>query len=145
MVLIQIRDNRVKPRLKRLEALASRILGDLGKADKELSVLITDDEEMRTLNKRFRGIDRTTDVLSFAQESGAAEPAAGDSSLLGDVIISMDRAEAQAREYGVSVDEELGRLLVHGVLHLVGYDHEAGDEEASRMRDIEEKYSTGGR
>lgn len=117
----------------------------MGKADKELSVLITDDEEMRTLNKRFRGIDRTTDVLSFAQESGAAEPAAGDSSLLGDVIISMDRAEAQAREYGVSVDEELGRLLVHGVLHLVGYDHEAGDEEASRMRDIEEKYSTGGR
>jgi probable rRNA maturation factor len=95
-----------------------------------LSVVITDDEAMRELNRQFRDVDAPTDVLAFGSgEEGDFVTAPEEPAYLGDVIISYPRAVAQAEEYGHSVDRELALLTVHGLLHLLGYDHE---DEAER-------------
>jgi probable rRNA maturation factor len=121
--------------------LAGRILSDSGRSEAELSILITDDEEISSLNRSYRGIDRPTDVLSFSQIEGEGPFTWPE--LLGDVVISSETAERQALELGHTVLDEMKRLLVHGVLHLLGFDHE-GDEEAARiMREAEEKYLQG--
>ncbi len=94
----------------------------------ELSLVITGDEQIRALNRTYRGIDAPTDVLSFATDEGFfAEP---DTPLyLGDILISYPRAVEQAAEYGHSAQAELDLLVVHGVLHLLGYDHATEDAE----------------
>jgi probable rRNA maturation factor len=117
--------------------LGLRILRDLGSPDAELSVLVTDDREIRDLNRRYRGKDMATDVLSFSQSEGEGGT---DSNLLGDVVISWDRAVSQGEEYGHGTRAELRRLLVHGVLHLFGFDHEGNGEKADRMKELEEKF-----
>jgi probable rRNA maturation factor len=98
-----------------------------------VTLVITDDEGIRELNRDFLGRDTPTDVLAFsAQETGegfVTAPEAG--TYLGDVIVSYPRAVAQAEEYGHSVAEELSLLIVHGVLHLLGYDHATEEEKAS--------------
>jgi probable rRNA maturation factor len=107
----------------------------------ELSLVLTGDSPIRELNRAFRGKDRSTDVLSFPQlddcaavrpEYAAAhhetEPAA-----LGDVVISVDTALRQAERFGVSPESRLRTLLIHGVLHLLGYDHEKSRTDARRM------------
>jgi len=94
-----------------------------------LSVVITDDEAMRELNRQFRHVDAPTDVLAFGSgEEGDFVTAPEEPAYLGDVIISYPRAVAQAEEYGHSVDRELALLTVHGLLHLLGYDHVAEAE-----------------
>lgn len=103
----------------------------LGLRSAEVSVLFVGDRAMRSLNRRYRGKDRTTDVLSFSFREGAFGGLRPD--LLGDIVISMPVAERQARAYGETVTRELDRLLVHGLLHLIGYDHERGETEARRM------------
>ncbi len=86
---------------------------------------------MRELNRVYRQIDRTTDVLSFhLTETGFPRP--GDP--LGDIVVSMPKATAQAAEYGVSLHDETLRLLIHGLLHLVGYDHERNTYQKRRMQ-----------
>ena len=97
----------------------------------EIAIVLGDDALLRELNRRWRGIDRSTDVLSFAyQESGAEGPVGGD------LVISMDRARAQAKRYRVSLGSELARLIVHGTLHLAGHDHhEAGERAHMRRRE----------
>lgn len=107
-----------------------------GRPAAELSVLFIGDDAMRTLNRRYRGIDRTTDVLSFSLREGAFGGVAPD--MLGDIVISVPRAVRQAREAGHSLRSEIDRLLVHGLLHLLGYDHEGNPSEARRMRRREE-------
>ncbi len=97
-----------------------------------MSVLFTGDGAMRTLNRRFRGIDRTTDVLSFSFREGAFGDLRPDN--LGDIVISVPRAERQAREAGHPLAREIEILLIHGLVHLLGYDHERGPSEARRMR-----------
>ncbi len=87
---------------------------------------------MRTLNRRYRGKDRTTDVLSFPMREGAFADLRPE--LLGDIVISVPAAERQAKEAGHSLIREIERLLVHGLLHLLGYDHERGPAAARRMR-----------
>jgi probable rRNA maturation factor len=97
-------------------------------------VLVASPGRVRRLNLDYRGIDSTTDVLSFPMYDSPREfPPAADF-LLGDIVINPVRAEAQARERGVSLDEELRRLLVHGLLHLLGYDHERNSYQRSKMR-----------
>lgn len=86
---------------------------------------------MRVLNREWRGKDRPTDVLSFAQQEG---PGGAPDGLLGDVVISLDTACRQAAERGSRVGPEADRLLIHGVLHLLGYDHECSETEARRMQ-----------
>ena len=98
----------------------------------ELSLIITDDEEIRKLNRRFRGVDAPTDVLAFG--GGADEQLASIPEIppyLGDVVISYQRALAQAGELGHAAAEELGLLVIHGILHLLGYDHQ--EEAAARQ------------
>lgn len=113
------------------ERIAAAILECLGRADAELSVALVDDERMRGLNRDWRGKDATTDVLSFSQVEGETMSSGVD--LLGDVVISVPVLERQAADGGWTVDEELARLLLHGVLHLLGFDHES-DEDARAMR-----------
>jgi probable rRNA maturation factor len=106
----------------------------------ELSVLITDDAEIHELNRDYRQIDAPTDVLSFAAEEG--EPGfvrpADMPRILGDLVISYERVVAQAAEYGHSTRRELAFLTVHGVLHLLGYDHERSAADQVQMREREE-------
>jgi len=87
---------------------------------------------MRALNRRYRGIDHATDVLSFSQREGQFSDLRPD--ILGDIVISVPTAVRQARERNHSLGREIERLLVHGLLHLLGYDHERGPTEARRMR-----------
>ncbi len=92
---------------------------------------MVDDEAIHTMNREYRGIDRPTDVLSFPAAEGEAVLAIPDG-FLGDIAISLPRAEAQAEEYGHSLVRELSFLAVHGTLHLLGYDH-LTDEDRLRM------------
>jgi probable rRNA maturation factor len=103
----------------------------------ELSLIITDDEAVRELNRRFRGVDAPTDVLAFgagADEHFATAP--GSPPYLGDVVISYQRALAQAEELGHAVAQELKLLVIHGILHLLGYDHQE-EAAAQKMRERE--------
>ena len=109
---------------------AARLLQLLG-VDAELSVVLVDDAEIRRLNATYRRIDRSTDVLAFAMREG--DGATLSSALLGDVVISLDTAARQAAARAVAVADEVRLLLAHGVLHLLGYDHERSPAEARRM------------
>ncbi|MBQ1876305.1 MAG: rRNA maturation RNase YbeY [Selenomonas sp.] len=112
---------------------AAETVGKLyGVENGEVSVTLTNNEYIHQLNKQYRGIDRPTDVLSFAlNESEEPEIEDGpDVNVLGDLIISVERAQEQAADYGHSVRREVAFLTVHGMLHLLGYDHM---EEADRL------------
>jgi probable rRNA maturation factor len=99
----------------------------------ELSIAIVELAEMTELNEQYRGKSGPTDVLSFGCDDPCAVVGPDEPVTLGDVVIAPEIAEAQAAEYGHTVEEELNLLLVHGVLHLLGYDHEA-DEDAAAMQ-----------
>lgn len=123
-----------------LRADAGRLMRAAGLSECELSLTLTTDRAIRRLNRDYRGIDAPTDVLSFSQieQAGAAPPdprSVKNSAGLpvGDVVISIDTALRQAREYRVSPAARLRRLLVHGFLHLIGYDHERSPADARRM------------
>lgn len=135
--------------------VAAAALDGIGKSGEGLSVVIADDETVAELNRTHRGLDETTDVLSFsyqhsgtyhgddAQDSGP--PTTDDFILppevdqdLGEIVISYPQAERQAAQVGHSVQKELAVLLAHGILHLLGYDHE-DDEEAAEMKHREQK------
>ncbi|NLL17492.1 MAG: rRNA maturation RNase YbeY [Clostridia bacterium] len=101
----------------------------------EVSVALVDDETIRELNRDYRNVDRPTDVLSFAyREDDPDEPDydidPSEEDVLGDIIISLERAKVQAEEYGHSLERELGFLVAHGFYHLLGYDHLEPEEEA---------------
>lgn len=117
-----------------LESVALTAMTQLDVEHGELSILLTDDAAIHPLNRDWRGKDRPTDVLSFSQVEG--EPVPGAPLVLGDVIISLETASRQAAERGHSVQREVEILLVHGIVHLLGYDHEE-DEEAAEMEAIE--------
>lgn len=119
---------------------AADVIGELYDVEKsELSITLTDDEHIHALNKQYRGIDRATDVLSFAfRESDEPEVIGADFDILGDVIISLERATAQAEEFGHSFLREVIFLEVHGLLHLLGYDH-IDDAERLEM-ETEQKF-----
>lgn len=99
----------------------------------ELSLLLTTDEAIRRLNREFRGIDRATDVLSFP----GGDPLPGQPAFLGDLAISLDTARRRAAEDERPLAAELARYLAHGLLHLIGYDHEVSTEEARKMASME--------
>ena len=98
----------------------------------EVSVLLTDDNAIHELNLQYRDTDRPTDVLSFPTEEDEAEGEDG-AVLLGDIVISLERAKAQSEEYGHSFEREVAFLTVHSVLHLLGYDHETSEEDEKDM------------
>ena len=101
-------------------------------ADTEVSVTFTDNEGIRAVNSQFRGIDAPTDVLSFPLTE--YESASFPESSLGDIVISLERADEQAKEFGHSFEREIAFLTVHSMLHLLGYDHVNSEEEDAEMR-----------
>ena len=104
----------------------------------EVSVTFTDNAQIHELNKKFRGVDRPTDVLSFPLfdfEGESEEPPVDElMGMLGDIVLSLEQAKAQAEEYGHSFEREVAFLCVHSMLHLLGYDHETGEEDEMDMR-----------
>lgn len=122
----------VTPQIKRLivSAAAAALEYENFGGRAEVSVTLCGDGRIRELNRDYRGIDRVTDVLSFPlfdeEEDGGKTP-------LGDIVIDVDRAAAQAHEYGHSFEREIAFLTVHSMLHLLGYDHEEGKAEESEM------------
>ncbi|NIQ16828.1 MAG: rRNA maturation RNase YbeY [Candidatus Dadabacteria bacterium] len=100
--------------------------------DCEICISIINDRNMRELNKKYRNIDRTTDILSFPQYKFS------DNNLLGDLIISYETALRHSKKYNITIETEMINLLIHGILHLIGHDHKK-KKEAEIMRDFENK------
>jgi probable rRNA maturation factor len=131
-IAIENRQKRVKVRKLLLRSVARRILSVSGCPEARLSVLIVDDAGIREINRDWLGKDRPTNVISFAMQEG--EGAGVQADLLGDVVISAETAARDALEAGTPVEHELAFLLLHGMLHLLGYDHERGSAaDAERM------------
>lgn len=123
---------------RRLKTVASALLKAAGEEDSALSLTLVNDAAIRRLNREHRGKDKVTDVLSFPlYEAGEAGPG-GPERLLGDVVISVDTARRQAAEYDAPLENELHRLLIHGILHVLGHDHELAGERA-RMESEERR------
>ncbi|MCA9471050.1 MAG: rRNA maturation RNase YbeY [Nitrospirales bacterium] len=129
-VILRNRLRQTPIKTRTLRRVAQLILEQAGAGEAELGLELVGNRRMQTLNQRYRQLDRPTDVLAFPLWEGPGPR----TPLLGDVIISVPMAESQAKIYGHSVDQELAQLLTHGILHLVGYDHERGKREAQRMR-----------
>jgi probable rRNA maturation factor len=119
--------------LRGLERVTEVLLAEIGESGASVALSLVGDAAIRRMNREYRGTDRATDVLSFpllaARESGPPQPHEPER-LLGDVVISVDAAGRQAANYDATLDAELRRLLIHGVLHLVGHDHEEATERA---------------
>lgn len=112
--------------------IAESVFNELDMQDNqyEISLLLTDDETIRQLNKEYRNKDKSTDVLSFPME---------DDIMLGDIAISVDTAKRQAEEAEINIDRETAFLFIHGLLHLLGYDHETSQEDEAEMFALQEK------
>jgi len=111
-------------------------------SETEVSLVFVDDQYIRELNSQYRGIDQPTDVLSFAMLEGEGpETADSETILLGDIVISLPTAKRQAEEYGHSFSREVAYLAIHGMLHLLGYDH-MNEADKQVMREKEEEYLT---
>ena len=136
----EIVNNQRKIKIERrilLEFAASVGLKFPAAADKTFTVAFVSDKKMRSLNDEFRAKDKTTDVLSFPFEPDEFEP---DKNNLGDIIISAEQAARQATENHLTLENEIKQLILHGVLHLCGYDHETDDGEMNRLElDLREK------
>ena len=135
-VNIKNRQRLLKPNQQKVAILLRKVLRLLGLHKAEISILFVGDKRMRMLNRRYRGIDRTTDVLSFPQDEYSA-PNKGRTPkdiILGDIVISLQKTSVQAEENGLSFHEELKRLLIHGLLHLIGYDHEINRYQERKMQ-----------
>lgn len=109
----------------------------MGYTESELSILIVDDEEMAGLNREYRQVDHSTDVLSFPMLEGECGDVCPE--MLGDVVISAQTAREIGNQTGATFESVMDLLLVHGILHLIGFDHEAGPADARRMRDKTEE------
>lgn len=131
-VAVHVRLRRADSRVRRtaIRKFAERVLDAVGESRSELGVELVGDRRMRRLNRQYRGRDSSTDVLAFS----IREAPGPKSRLMGDVVISIPAVYRQALDHRHSVDDEFAMLLIHGILHLCGYDHERGSEDAARMR-----------
>jgi probable rRNA maturation factor len=124
MVEVVNRQRRVKVDPDAWTTFAEKTLDAIGNSGSSATIAFVSDRNIRKLNQQFRGVDKPTDVLSFP----ADEP-----DNLGDVAISVETAAKQAKENGLSLDEEIAQLILHGLLHLSGYDHETDNGEMNRF------------
>ena len=137
-ILIKNQQKTIKLNQRKARGIIKKVLLHL-KVDErtEISVLFTDDKFIRSLNNKYRGIDKPTDVLSFNLQEGSVESLEIESNdLLGDIIISVETAQRQANNLNHSMEKELTVLLIHGLLHLTGYDHEK-DKDYKIMQEKE--------
>lgn len=120
----------------RIDTVARATLARVGREQPtELTIVVTDNALIRALNRDYLGIDAPTDVLAFSQTEGAdVQKPAEELSYLGDVVVSYEQAVAQAAEYGETVERELSRLVIHGLLHLLGYDDRDDDDRREMWR-----------
>ena len=130
-VLIENRQDKYAITPKALKEKAQVILSALGSPDGELSILLLDDPQIAVLNKEYLQREGPTNVIAFPMREGAFAEITPD--LLGDVVISLETAEKEGLAAGMSMEDRLGELMVHGILHLFGYDHETTETEAQRM------------
>ena len=124
MVEVVNRQRRLKLDTEAWSSFAEKALDKIGKSESSATIAFVSDKRIRELNRQFRGVDKATDVLSFPAEEDAN---------LGDVAVSVDTAAVQAKENGLSLDDEIAQLILHGLLHLCGYDHETDDGEMNRL------------
>ena len=136
-ILIENRQSLIKinPRKLKGDSLALLTIFRLNKA--ELGVLLVDDRQMKQLNRLHRSLNKTTDVLSFPIYERRVEIPVDRESLLGDIVINLDAAKRQSSLCGVTLFGEVRRLLIHGFLHLLGYDHERSLYQKKKMRRYE--------
>jgi probable rRNA maturation factor len=120
-ILLCNRQRKIKVDLAGIKLAAEKILKDLKLLQVELSITLANDRQIRVLNRQYRKLDKPTDVLAFSMQEGSFKGL--NPFLLGDVIISLETALRQANTLGHSFQQELNQLLVHGILHLLGYDH----------------------
>ena len=126
MIEVVNRQRRFKVDTEAWTTFATKALAAIGNGESSATIAFVSDKKIRDLNRQFRGIDKATDVLSF--------PADGPDELnLGDIAISTETAAAQAKENGLSFDDEIAQLILHGLLHLSGYDHETDNGEMNRL------------
>ncbi|QPJ65485.1 MAG: rRNA maturation RNase YbeY [Candidatus Nitrohelix vancouverensis] len=131
-ILISDEQNICKIDCEQIKSQLSEVLSALELDDCELSLLLTDDPHIQQLNRDFRNIDSATDVLSFPQYDESDDET--ERYLLGDVAVSLETAQRQAPEHALELNEEVILLIIHGILHLLGYDHERSVEEEETMR-----------
>lgn len=126
--------------LQQVAERALRLVGtELGE-NVAVSMTLVDDEAIAELNREHRGLDRPTDVLSFSQLEGEemGDLPEGEPLPIGDIVISLERCQSQAADYGHSFERELGFLAAHGMLHLLGWDHQTPEDETAMMAKTEE-------
>ena len=128
MVEVVNSQRRVSIDRTRWQEFTDRVLKELDKADENVTIAFVSDRRMRELNREFRGLDRATDVLSFPATSDAFSEVS-----LGDVVISTETALRQAKENALTLEREVAQLILHGVLHLCGFDHETDTGEMNRL------------
>ena len=126
MIEVVNRQRKTKIDTEAWEAFAERAADAIGHGSSSATIAFVSDKTIRELNRQFRDVDRPTDVLSFPADDT-------DDSNLGDIAISVDTASAQAKENGLKFDEEVGQLILHGLLHLCGYDHETDNGEMNKL------------
>lgn len=137
---VQIIDSqrRLKTEKKPLKNITEELLAYLGIKGKTLYILFTDDKGIQEFNRRFLNKDRPTNVISFSyfeEESEVKLP----EEIIGDIVISLERADEEAKKAGCSFYQRLISLIIHGILHVIGYDHEKNEKEKRRMRYMEKK------
>ena len=120
-------------------ATAEKIFNIIDIDNISVNIILTDNKFIQSINKDYRKKNRPTDVISFAYRDDLFPSLNGKIEELGDIYISLEKASEQASDYGVSLKDELKRLLIHGILHLIGYDHEISDEEEKKMSGMEER------
>jgi len=133
VIRLSVNQEQIAINRRRIRKAAEEILNGLGFTDAELSIVIVDDAEMARLNMQYRQVSTTTDVLAFSMREGEFGNILPE--LLGDVVISAPTAQTMSRQDHRPLAAVLDVLLVHGILHLLGYDHEQGAEEARRMEE----------
>ena len=137
-IQIENRQSKFKIERRKIRGTVSRILKILDYADKEISIVFTDDESIKILNQQYLGKNKTTNVISFSLREGKY----GDINpqILGDVVISLDTAQKDALKSNLTFEEEVDFLLIHGILHLLGYNHEnTSRDETIKMKQKEKE------
>ena len=129
MIEVVNRQRKIAVDIERWQAFGERAIKSIRKSESDATIAFVSDRQMKDLNKRFRNVNRSTDVLSFpAEEAGAAIGAN-----LGDIAVSPERATTQAEENGLTLEMEIAQLILHGLLHLCGYDHETDQGQMNRL------------
>lgn len=129
MIEVVNRQRKVRIDPKRWQSFCERALRTIGTDAQDVTIAFVSDRQIQELNRRFRGIDKPTDVLSFPAEE-SPQPSNNN---LGDIAISLERAAVQAKENGMTLDDEIAQLILHGLLHLCGYDHETDKGQMNRL------------